>query len=112
MKLDTEFYKLPLRFDSDRLVEEVSAFTEDEWRPHPSGFEGNTALILVSAHGSQNDDMQGPMQPTDKLARCPYIRQIFTSFETVIGRSRLMRLAPRSEASKGGRDRFAVSCSD
>jgi len=35
MLLDTEFIKLPLRFDVDRLAEEVSQFSEDEWRPHP-----------------------------------------------------------------------------
>ncbi len=100
MKLKTEFYKLPLRFDADRLIEEAGAFAEDEWRAHPQGFEGNTALILVSAHGGQNDDMEGPMQPTDKLGRCPYFRQILASFETVIGRSRLMRLAPGAEVNE------------
>ncbi len=100
MKLPSEFYKLPLRFDVARLAQEAAAFTEEEWRAHPQGFEGNTAMVLVSAHGGQNDDMEGPMLPTDKLDRCPYIRQILASFNTVIGRSRLMRLGPKSEVSQ------------
>ena len=97
MKLETEFYKLPLCYDVDRLVEEVTGFAEEEWRPHPQAYEGNSAMILVSAHGDQNDDMQGPMMPTDKLARCPYIQQVLASLDTVIGRSRLMRLGPEAK---------------
>ena len=34
------------------------------------------------------------MQPTPMLERCPYLQQVMASFNTVIGRSRLMRLAP------------------
>ncbi|HTT07167.1 MAG TPA: sulfotransferase [Gammaproteobacteria bacterium] len=100
MKLNAEFYRLPLRFDVQRLTEEVNGFSEQEWRDHPQGYEGNTAMVLVSAHGGQNDDMEGPMQVTEKLDRCPYVRQILASFNTVIGRSRLMRLNPKSEVSQ------------
>ena len=32
------------------------------------------------------------MQPTPLLARCPYIAQVLAAFDTVVGRSRLMRL--------------------
>ena len=96
MRLETEFYKLPLRVDVERLIEEVSGFSEDEWRAHPQQFEGNKAMILVAANGEINDDMQGPMLPTEKLKRCAYIQQILASFNTVIGRSRLMRLSPQA----------------
>jgi hypothetical protein len=37
------------------------------------------------------------MRPTPALDRCPYIRQIMASFETTIGRSRFMRLAPGAD---------------
>ena len=96
MRLETEFYKLPLRVDVEQLIKEVSGFAEDEWRAHPQQFEGNTAMILVAANGEINDDMQGPMLPTEKLKRCAYIQQILASFNTVIGRSRLMRLSPQA----------------
>ena len=94
MRLKQEFYRLPFRFDAERLATEALSFPESAWRAHPSGYDGNTALILVSAHGGQNDDLTGPMQPTEHLAHAPYFRQVMAAFGTVIGRSRLMRLAP------------------
>lgn len=94
MRLPRRFIKLPLSFDQARLVEEVSQFGEDEWRAHPQRFEGNSSLILVSTHGRENDDFWGPMQPASRLEKMPYVRQVMRSFNTVIGRSRLMRLAP------------------
>jgi len=35
MKLDTEFIKLPLAFDVERMRAEVEAVPESDWRPHP-----------------------------------------------------------------------------
>lgn len=96
MKLDTEFIQLPLRFDVARLVEEIGGFSPQEWSAHPTGFEGNAAIRLISAHGGANDDMGGPMLPTPFLDRCPYIKQILSSFQSVFGRSRLMLLAAES----------------
>ena len=97
MKHETEFYILPLRCDIDRLIEEVNGFAEEEWRSHPQAFEGNSAMILVSTDGGQNDDFRGPMMATDKLARCPYFQQVLAALNTVIGRARLMRLSPGAE---------------
>ncbi len=114
MRLETEFYKLPLRVDVEQLAKEVSGFAEEEWRAHPQQFEGNSSMILVSANGQINDDMQGPMLPTEKLNRCLYIKQILASFNTVIGRSRLMRLSPKAtvpvhtDINYYWRDRFRI----
>ncbi|MGB5439868.1 MAG: sulfotransferase [Gammaproteobacteria bacterium] len=94
MHLEHQFYTLPLRFDVDRLTEEAMQFPDEAWREHPSGYEGNTALILVSSNGGQNDEMTQPMRPTDRLVHCPYIQQVLASFNTVIGRCRLMRIEP------------------
>jgi len=99
MRLPTPFVKLPLAFDAQQLVAEVLQFDEHEWRKHPQDFAGNTALILISHGGSDNDDSGGCMAPTSRLQRCPYITQVFASFNTVIGRSRLMRLAPGAEVT-------------
>lgn len=114
MRLDTEFYKLPLKVDVKQLIKEVDSFTEDEWRVHPQQFEGNTSMILVAVNGEINDDMHGPMLPTEKLKRCPYIKQVLASFNTVIGRSRLMRLSPQAtvpthtDINYYWRDRFRI----
>jgi hypothetical protein len=94
MRLPVEFVKLPWEFDHRQLAEEISRFDETEWRAHPQGFEGNSSLILVSTEGEENDFYYGPMKPAPRLERAPLIRQVMGSFNTVIGRSRLMRLAP------------------
>lgn len=100
MKLDSEFYKLPLRFDVARLRREIAQFSAADWRPHPQGFKGNSALLLVSADGGDNDAMAGPMRETRYLRQCPYMRQVFASFRSVIGRSRLMRLEAEEEVAE------------
>ncbi|MGE5626404.1 MAG: sulfotransferase [Bacillota bacterium] len=99
MRLPAPFIKLPLRFDAARLREEVSRIPESDWRAHPQGFAGNTALVLVSHGGKENDDTVGAMAPAPRLARCAYLRQVMGSFQTVIGRSRLMRLEPGAEVT-------------
>jgi hypothetical protein len=54
---------------------------------------------LVSRDGGDNDDMQGGMQPTRHLDDAPYLQQVMASFGEVLGRSRLMKLAPGCEVS-------------
>ena len=100
MKLDTEFIKLPLAFDVERMRAEVEAVPESDWRPHPQGHPGNSALPLIALGGNPFDDgVAGEMLPTPHLERCPYLQQVLASFETVFGRSRLMRLEGKSEAT-------------
>src|SRR5436190_1906928 len=43
MKLDTEFLKLPLRFDAGQLATKVGRFNSVDWRACPQGHAGNTA---------------------------------------------------------------------
>ncbi len=100
MELDSEFVRLPLRFDVSRLAAEVLAFAETDWRKHPQGHAGNTALPLVASGGNpDNDDVRGPMRPTPYLDRCPYLQQVLGSFQAVIGRTRLMRIEGNGEAT-------------
>ena len=100
MKLDTEFIRLPLDFDAERLREEVLAVPESEWRPHPQGHPGNSALPLIAAGGDPtNDATKGQMAPTPNLERCEYLRQVLEAFGTVWGRTRLMRLDGNAEAT-------------
>lgn len=100
MKLDTEFIKLPLLFDAERLAAEIAAVPEEDWRPHPQGHPGNSALPLIAAGGDPaNDATKGAMRPTPHLALCPYLRQVLGAFSTVLGRARLMRLDGNAEAT-------------
>jgi len=101
MKLDTEFYRLPLRFDVARLRAEIEQFSEDDWCPHPQGFKGNDALLLIAANGNPRDDaLKGPMLPTPLLKKCPYLQQVLASFNTIFGRTRLMRIADHAKVQR------------
>ncbi|HEX2789606.1 MAG TPA: sulfotransferase [Steroidobacteraceae bacterium] len=97
MRLAKPFYRLPVRFDVARLQQEVSALPAQAWVDHPNDIAGNSALALISVGGSQNDEVDGIMQPTASLQRSPYLRQVLSSFAVAWSRSRLMRLAPYSE---------------
>jgi hypothetical protein len=92
MKLEHEFYKLPLRFDVGELRKELGAFLESDWQKHPNDYQGNLAIPLISVNGGINDDFAGPMRVTPYLDRSPYIKQVIAAFESVCSRSRLMRL--------------------
>lgn len=100
MKLQAAFIRLPLRFDAARMAEEIAQFAEREWRPHPQGHPGSSALPLVSAYGdAANSATKGPMRPTPHLRRTPYLRQVLEAMgESVIGRTRLMRIEGNGEA--------------
>lgn len=100
MRTPHPFIKLPLSFDYAKLAEEIEQFSEDDWRPHPQGFLGNSSLIFVSANGEENYDLTGSMQPSPRLSKTPYIQQVMDSFSTVVGRTRLMRLAPGASVDK------------
>ena len=97
MQFDQPFIKLPIRFDAETLEREVRALPESAWVPHPSGYQGNEAVRLVTVGGQPRDDFEGPMRPTENLARLPYIQQIMARLGGVWSRSRLMGLAPGSE---------------
>lgn len=100
MRLDTEFIRLPLAIDAERLRAEVAGFAEDDWRPHPQGHPGNSALPLIARGGDPADDgVAGEMLPTPHLGRTPYMRQVLAALGATIGRSRLMRLDGNAEAT-------------
>ena len=100
MKLAFPFIQLPLRYDSAALAAELDAVNESEWRPHPQGFPGNSALPLVAVNGDpDNDGLVGPMRPTPYLQRLPYLSDVLRSLGAVWGRTRLMRLSGQAEVS-------------
>lgn len=93
MKLPKPFFRLPVRFDAERLAAEVAALPAGAWSRHPKEHAGNTAARLITAGGGDNDAVSGEMKPTSTLASCPYTQQVLASFDTVWSRSRFMRIA-------------------
>lgn len=101
MKLQVPFVQLPLTFDADALRAEVEAIPEDDWRPHPQGFPGNSMLPLVAVGGDPaNEAFSGVMQPTPALQSSPRLLQAMHALGAVVGRSRLMRLAGNAEVTR------------
>lgn len=94
MKLAKPFFRLPVRFDVQRLRQEIAALPPAAWVNHPNEIKGNTSLRLISAEGGENDDVDGVMLPTAHLRQSPYLRQVLASFGVVWSRSRLLKLAP------------------
>lgn len=100
MKLDYPFIQLPVKFDADRLLKEVSTIEDSAWQPHPQGYAGNDALTLITPYGiNNNDDLSGPMLPTDYLKRCPYLLEVLQCIGGVWGRTRLMKLLGQAEVT-------------
>lgn len=97
MRLAEPFLKLPIAFSADALREEIAALPASAWVPHATGFAGNVAVRLVTAGGGPSDEFEGPMRPTENLARCRYIQEIMAELAGVWGRSRLMGLEPEAE---------------
>jgi hypothetical protein len=98
MKLGVPFLQFPLLFDAAALAAEVQAIDESAWRPHPAGYAGNDALLLVTVGGDPGSDAtSGPMCATEHLRRCPYLMQVLESIGATWGRTRLMRLSGQAE---------------
>jgi hypothetical protein len=95
--LKQPFLKLPIRFDADVLAAEVRALPPEAWTAHPTGYVGNEAVRLITPYGEPNDDIEGPMGPTEWLPKCRYVREVMAAIGAVWGRSRLMGLAAGSE---------------
>ena len=100
MQLSQPFIRLSLTVDADRLRTEIEQFGPEDWRDHPQGHPGNSALPLVARRGqSQDDGVAGAMGATPHLARCPYVKQVLAALGVPLGRTRLMRLAAGAEAT-------------
>jgi len=92
LKLPRPFFRLPVRFDAERLRSEVEALPAGAWSRHPKEHAGNTAARLITAGGGDNDAVSGEMKPTAALAACPYVCQVLASFDTIWSRSRFMKI--------------------
>ena len=100
MELKQPFVRLPYSFDADQLKQELDQFQTKDWMEHPNRMAGNLAIPLISLDGQNNDDFSGCMMPTAHLQRCEYMRQVMSSFNEVLARSRLMRLNAGCEVTQ------------
>ncbi|MGK5092457.1 sulfotransferase [Deltaproteobacteria bacterium TL4] len=100
MKLNTEFYHLPFRFDSAQLKQELSQISETHWSSHFPSTAGDTSLIMVSVGGLLNHDfaLSGQTKPTDLLGHCPYFSQVLSTFNSPVSRCRITRLKAGKES--------------
>jgi hypothetical protein len=94
MKLETEFYKLPVTFDAERVLAELSAIEPYRWVPQ--GSPRYLCLPLVSHHGLDTGHPSPPTWPTAHLARCPYLRQVLACFRSPLTDVRVRRVEPGS----------------
>lgn len=100
MKLTAPFIQLPVSFDDAALAEEISRIEQSEWRAHPDGIPGNSALTLITKDGNpESDELSGEMRPTPSLSRLPYLMQVLNTLGATWGRTRLMRLSGQAEVS-------------
>jgi hypothetical protein len=96
MRLNEPFTQLPLTCDVARLRMELAQLTAADWRAHPSSFPGNSAALLITVNGENNDDLGhvGQFRPTALLQRLPYTRAVMRALSAPLSRSRFMRVAP------------------
>ncbi|MEM7569311.1 MAG: aspartyl/asparaginyl beta-hydroxylase domain-containing protein [Pseudomonadota bacterium] len=94
MKLPVPFIKLPIQFDVEKLRADLEAISDDAWRGHNTGFAGNTACLLVTPYDGDPEGFFGQLEPTADLKGAAYFQTVLKSFQTVVGRTRLMRLSP------------------
>lgn len=92
MKIERPFIQLPVRFDDADLAAEVRALPPEAWVPHPSQFESNEYVPLVTPSGIITNEFAGPMAPTRWLEQCPYLTEVLAALDCVWGRTRLMGL--------------------
>jgi hypothetical protein len=92
LKLPKPFFRLPVRFDAERLRAEVEALPTGAWAHNPEDGESDATARLITVGGAQDDRVVGPMKPTAALMASPYHQQVLASFDTVWSRSRLVRV--------------------
>ena len=97
MRFTRPLLRLPVRFDADTLANEVSVLPRSAWVPHPTGFQGNDAVRLITPGGMPTDALEGEMAPTEHLRACAYMMEIMSELGGTWGRSRLMGLAAGAE---------------
>lgn len=93
--------RLPFDFNATRLAALTGELTACDWQIVADEPAGHHAVPLVSVGGTRNIDyaLEGPMQRTPCLKRCPEIEAILAAFGIPLSRCRLLRLASERSMS-------------
>ncbi len=97
--MDVTAFKLPLSFDTQRLYEDLTRMTGDNWLTHfktmhYSGDWSSLALIAVGGDPTDIRSTEGDFRPTEILERSPYFQEVIGAFRCPFRKVRLLRLAP------------------
>jgi hypothetical protein len=116
-------YKLPLTFDTGRMLAELQKVeNEITWHDHPDYTVATTgdwkAVALLSAESTDASNPEslryhgrGKAMPTAVLKACPYLGEVIDSFKTEVHRARLMNLRPGTRITEHrdyGAQRYSI----
>lgn len=90
MRLDAPLIRLPYRFDAETVRQALESL-ETEVTPTGDG----ASIVLIGPAGRSGDfGRSGVMRPTDSLKQAPQLAELLAAPGVVLGRTRLLRLAP------------------
>lgn len=101
----TRYIKFPFRFDTDKLMTDLSVVNSKKWIPHFNtfGYDGEwTVISLYSYNGDENNIFafaaeDSPVIENPNLKKCPYFKEVIHSFKCSVLSARLLKLTPQSE---------------
>jgi hypothetical protein len=92
-------WRLPLRFDPERLLADLARIEDAEWEAHfnTGTYDGDwSGVALRAPRGSSTplypDPLAAGFEPTSLLDRCPYFAEVLASFACELESVRLLRL--------------------
>lgn len=88
MNLQHVFYRLPFRFEAERLRHEIEALGSEAWNWNYRDLKGTSTLPLISA----DDRSEAVLRWEACLERLPYLAQVLAAFGIPLGRACLVRL--------------------
>nr|WP_294861711.1 aspartyl/asparaginyl beta-hydroxylase domain-containing protein [uncultured Fluviicola sp.] len=101
----TRYLKFPIRFDAERLVEDLSRAMKAKWIPHfnTGGYVGNwNAISLYAKDGNEQHIFahlpdNALISETPLMKECPYFKEVLDYFKFPILSVRLLRLEVGAE---------------
>jgi len=96
--------KLTMKFNAERLREDLVKFSADEWTPHfnQQYYHGDWSGIPLRAPKNAHvalypDPSADTFVDTENLDRCPYIKSVLDEFKCNLETARFLRLTAGSE---------------
>jgi Aspartyl/Asparaginyl beta-hydroxylase len=94
--------KLPFRFDSAALADDVNRLADSDWTPHfnTSYYVGDWSGVSLRSVGGRSDQLYPdpaatePYADTEVLTRCPALHVALSALECELTAARLLRLGP------------------